>query len=426
MGWGQGFNAFAQNASQGIMQGMQLQQKREAEQTENAYRNKTFAIQERQAPMYARDFTYPTAIKIANDLKSYGVSEKNPYIQETMNIAQTGGTSNLDAHEILASKLQEHGQSIRDEVLSSYQKGLEKDLQNPNLNPEQRYENTPIGKKQTELLNSFSGTRDVNGQPVDGLSTTMTKLHGKYFEGTLRDLAQKRALEEAALNKARMGKQDTELARFESLYPDLVKLRGTQEYVKKYVGFKNSLAAPLNVIVPGYQDAEGNPVKTSLRSPNFEKPKGGLQKTPSEADIKEARTKTTMDAVIDEFEGSFKLAEKSLPKNTKERISGYPQRQAAILMQSDPNLTLAANLRQGFLAKFARAAGEVGTLTDQDIARAEQLVPTENDVPEVRKGKLDKMRSLANEIYIRGQRQVNPLGNANTQKQPLSDPLGIR
>ncbi len=190
-------------------------------------------------------------------------------------------------------------------------------------------------------------------------------------------------------------------------------------------------AYPLNLIVPGYQTPSGQPTTYNARgTPGAIS--GDLQKTPSEADIKEARTKTTMDAVIDEFEKSFGMTNdgvttiidpknpinNALPATAGGRVAGYPGRAISTFTQSDPSLTLADKLSKGFLAKFARAAGEVGTLTDQDIGRAKQLVPSINDVPEVRAGKMTKIRALATEIYERGKRQPDPLRKQQQGQQP--------
>jgi hypothetical protein len=197
---------------------------------------------------------------------------------------------------------------------------------------------------------------------------------------------------------------------------------GAKEVQTAAAKYNKSKAPDIYNVVPGFQTQEGQPAAFNVRSGAM----GGgtpLQKTPSESDIKEARTKTTMDAVIGEFEKSFGMTNdgvitsvdpknpinKTMPSGSVERVAGYPARAVSILAQSDPKLSLADKLSKGFLAKFARAAGEVGTLTDQDIGRAEQLVPSINDVPEVRAGKMTKIRALATEIYERGKRQEYPL-----------------
>lgn len=52
-------------------------------------------------------------------------------------------------------------------------------------------------------------------------------------------------------------------------------------------------------------------------------------------------------------------------------------------------------LRKGLIGPVARAiSGEVGVLTDKDIARAEQLLPKVSDTPGLAKRKLDNLREL--------------------------------
>jgi hypothetical protein len=192
-----------------------------------------------------------------------------------------------------------------------------------------------------------------------------------------------------------------------------------QEAATKY---QQGKAPPIYNIMPGYQTSEGKPIPFDVR-------KGGvpqnIQKTPSESDVAAARGKTSIDAVIDEIDSAFTRAEKSLPQTPTERISGYPVRMGKLQTQTDTNLVLADSLSKGFLAKFARAAGEVGVLTDRDIVRAEKLAVTIHDTPAVRKGKLQGIKNLFNEIYERGKRQQNPLGNAPNSNEPAFDiPVG--
>ena len=182
---------------------------------------------------------------------------------------------------------------------------------------------------------------------------------------------------------------------------------GSKAVQSKAQQYAQGKAAPIYNIMPGYQSPEGQPVTVNVRSGKIPQ---GLQKTPSESDVSAARTKGTITAIIDEIDSAFDRAEKSLPSNATERVSGYATRIAKLKTQSDPNLVLADSLSQGFLAKFARAAGEVGVLTDRDIERAQKLAVNIHDTPQVRKGKLNGIKSLFNEIYERGKRQENPLG----------------
>lgn len=179
---------------------------------------------------------------------------------------------------------------------------------------------------------------------------------------------------------------------------------------------------PLNLMIPGYQTSGGQPVTYNTRQPG-----GGiqntLQKTPSESDMAAARTTAAIDTVIDETKKAFDNAEKSLPKTATERIAGYPVRVGKVTAQTDENLVLADSLSSGFLAKFARAAGEVGVLTEGDIKRAKKLVPTIHDTKAIRNGKLKQAKELYNEIYQRGRRtgQSNIIGNAPDSNSPPFD-----
>ena len=180
-----------------------------------------------------------------------------------------------------------------------------------------------------------------------------------------------------------------------------------KEFDAHLIKMAQAKAPPIYNVLPGYQSPEGKPVPFNVRSGSMP---SELQKTPSESDVSAARTKETITAIIDEIDSAFDRAGKSLPRNATERVSGYATRLAKLKTQTDPNLVLADSLSQGFLAKFARAAGEVGVLTDQDIERARKLAVNIHDTPEVRKGKLSGIKNLFNEIYERGKRQQSPLG----------------
>jgi hypothetical protein len=172
--------------------------------------------------------------------------------------------------------------------------------------------------------------------------------------------------------------------------------------------YNKSKAPDIYNVVPGFQTPEGKPAIMNVRGGNIIT--GETQITPSAADVSEARKQVGMDAVLNEISSAFDTAEKSLPKTATERVVGYPSRSLKNLAQTTPSLTLADSLSAGFLAKFARAAGEVGTMTEGDIDRASKLVPTIHDTKEVRDGKLKQAKELYNEIYSRGRRQKAPLG----------------
>jgi hypothetical protein len=179
--------------------------------------------------------------------------------------------------------------------------------------------------------------------------------------------------------------------------------------------------APLFQMVPGYQTPQGQPVPFSMRSGQPSVP-GELQKTPSESDVAEARKMTKVTALFGSMEKAFEAAKDSLPKTTLDRITGWPARKIKVLSQSDPKLAIAYNLTEGMLANWARnVQGEVGVLTDQDTARARPIMWNINDTPEVRKLKKQALTDLTLEIYNRGKRQENPLGNAPGSNAPPFD-----
>jgi hypothetical protein len=184
-----------------------------------------------------------------------------------------------------------------------------------------------------------------------------------------------------------------------------------QTATSKFMGFP-----PIYSPFPGYQMPGGAPAVIDARKGEI-KPASGppVQKTPSESDVSEARKFQAVDAVIEETDRAFKVAEKSLPKDSYGRIMGYPARVGGVLTQSDPNLAYADSLSKGFLAKYARAVGELGPLTEGDIARAEKLVPSIHDTAEVRKLKVKGQRDLYKEIYERSKRQANPLGGGQPE-----------
>ena len=212
---------------------------------------------------------------------------------------------------------------------------------------------------------------------------------------------------------------------------------GQRAYKSWWTNRKLTVAPTFNVF-PGYQDTEGNPLVLNSRTGNWEpaKPKKSLkpsepgakppelQKTPSEADIKEARTAIGITSIINEIKSAFEKAKDSLPTSPEDRVTGYAQRMYKIKTQSDPNLVLANSLAEGFLAKFARASGEVGVLTEGDITRARANQPSIHDTPEVRNGKFENLQKLYQEIYERGKRQKNPLGKQNKQRKSLNDIWG--
>lgn len=87
-----------------------------------------------------------------------------------------------------------------------------------------------------------------------------------------------------------------------------------------------------------------------------------------------------------------------------ERAIQTPGMNLGVWTQSNPQAVMYQSLAKGFLAKLARAAGEVGVLTEQDVARAEKLLPSLTPVPDTREvalGKLKQLRAMLDEISSR-------------------------
>ena len=146
---------------------------------------------------------------------------------------------------------------------------------------------------------------------------------------------------------------------------------------------------PIYNVIQGYQTPEGQPVGYDVRKGKVLS-NTPLQKTPSESDIGEVRKKVSIDAIIDEIDKAMTVADKELPKTPSERITQYPIRPVKVWTQSSHNLAYAESVSKGFLAKFARAAGDVGTLNEGDIKRANELRITIHDTKTVREMKKEK------------------------------------
>jgi hypothetical protein len=69
--------------------------------------------------------------------------------------------------------------------------------------------------------------------------------------------------------------------------------------------------------------------------------------------------------------------------------------------QSKSDIAVFQKMRKGWLATIARAAGEKGTLSDRDIARAEQMMPSVYDSREVVSDSFARMEAFLEEIKQR-------------------------
>lgn len=92
--------------------------------------------------------------------------------------------------------------------------------------------------------------------------------------------------------------------------------------------------------------------------------------------------------VIDEIENAYQTVggAQGAVKGTARNLGGR--------VRLDQDANYYNSQRQGYLSRIARAFGEVGTLSDQDIARAVNLIPDLADTPQNAARKLAGLRSL--------------------------------
>lgn len=153
--------------------------------------------------------------------------------------------------------------------------------------------------------------------------------------------------------------------------------------------------------------------------------KGNIKpKIPTDTDVKFEREFTSANALLDTLEKKFEENKGILPTGAYDRIVGYPERMAKQITQIDPGLSSLNALREATLSKIIRSLGEVGTLTDLDIKRASNAMPTINDTADVRTQKFQQLKELISEINTRGRRQEKLLpgslkvDNTNTIAMP--------
>lgn len=84
-----------------------------------------------------------------------------------------------------------------------------------------------------------------------------------------------------------------------------------------------------------------------------------------------------------------------------ERLREGAVKKVGGLTQTNERAAIFNATREGFLATMARAAGERGTLTDQDIARARSLFPSLLDSKEVAADKITQLEDFVKELRNR-------------------------
>jgi len=78
------------------------------------------------------------------------------------------------------------------------------------------------------------------------------------------------------------------------------------------------------------------------------------------------------------------------------RLLRAPRTNLGIMLQTDEDAVLYQSLTMGTLAPMIRALGEKGTLANEDVARAIELMPKLTPVPDTRSVALGKLRQLRN------------------------------
>lgn len=127
--------------------------------------------------------------------------------------------------------------------------------------------------------------------------------------------------------------------------------------------------------------------------------------------------------VLDEIEGLSSLVNTS--KGVKRFGAGIGATIGAIT-QNNPEAQALQNARRGFLASIARAAGEKGVLTEQDVSRAQALLPSLFDTREVAQNKIKRLRSFLSSIEERATQAYTDKRGATTAGANDNDPLGVR
>lgn len=132
-----------------------------------------------------------------------------------------------------------------------------------------------------------------------------------------------------------------------------------------------------------------------------------------------------VEGILDSLQQSYNKLKNLFAGNFIERGTKGLILQASATLQSDPEATSFQKFKEAILATLARASGERGVLTDQDVDRARQNLPNLTDTQDVVELKLNRMRSLFTELK---QKSISTFtssasalsGGAN------NDPLGLR
>lgn len=123
---------------------------------------------------------------------------------------------------------------------------------------------------------------------------------------------------------------------------------------------------------------------------NFLNPEASTKMTAAEQ--KQATATAQSNAILNELESGLGSI------GGGRGISAYLTKAGNVLSGGavDPTLATYDALRAGITSKLARSLGEVGTLTDQDIQRALNLIPSSTDSSETAAMKMSQLRDLIN------------------------------
>ena len=105
-----------------------------------------------------------------------------------------------------------------------------------------------------------------------------------------------------------------------------------------------------------------------------------------------------------------KMAIIPFPKSIGERLTLGNVNILKSRIQADPNMARFEALKKGIVSLVARAKGEVGVLTEQDIQRVIDTLPRLNDRQDVAYGKLQDMMDTFNEF----EQRITGLGTSST------------
>lgn len=128
-------------------------------------------------------------------------------------------------------------------------------------------------------------------------------------------------------------------------------------------------------------------------------------------------------AIVDQLEGMSSL----VPRGTGVggRLIQGAKNIAGAMTQSNTPAAQYNSTAAGVLANLARAMGERGVLTDQDIARVQKQIPTLRDSRELERSKFKALRELLAEFQQRAVRTYTTKG-AGLGTSPTNQPAKVR